>query len=156
LEAKPGPERDIGAELIDPGQQFAPAAGAEALMKGLDVVVDRVGAELEAERDLLLAVALQQAVEGLAQARRQGGGGIDSAAEGIGLPGPPQLTVEQAPEAMVSRREGGIDRRAMQPELVNRAGMRQDNLRKDEAAPRVQRLARAEGHLVILARTRFG
>ena len=47
------------------GQEFAAAAYAEALMQGLDVVVDRVPAQLQLAGDLLFTLAGQQLVQRL-------------------------------------------------------------------------------------------
>ena len=51
--------------------QFRSAGHIEVPVKGLDIIVNRVRAEMQPPRDLLLTVAGEQTFEGLLQARRK-------------------------------------------------------------------------------------
>src|SRR5687767_13410590 len=67
--------------LPRPGEEFAAAGDAEALVEGLDVVVDGVAAQAELRGDFFFAVAFHQRVEGLGQARREVGAGLAGPAD---------------------------------------------------------------------------
>src|SRR5688500_3580409 len=63
--------RAAAAAVDEFGEQFAAAIHVVLAVQGLHVDVDRVLAEREVSGDLLLAVAGQQALERLPEARRE-------------------------------------------------------------------------------------
>lgn len=74
-------------------QQLGTTVDAEPAIQGRDVLVDRVAAQPEPQRHLPLALALQQAGEGLAQPQREGSAdavrhGCRGPARGYGLRAP--------------------------------------------------------------------
>ena len=66
----PRPGGAVAAE--EEGQQLAPAGDAEMPVEASDVLVERRPADPQAQGGLLLAVAVEEAVERLPPARRQG------------------------------------------------------------------------------------
>src|SRR5688572_2267176 len=75
------------------GEQLPPAAHAEALVERLDVVVNRVAAQLQLVGDLLFAAADQEFFQRLGEARRQVARRLLRAAQDVAAPQAAQLDV---------------------------------------------------------------